>query len=307
MKYKSFYLLSLVSVAAVSAYPMYMGAATLGNFLEKGYINTLEYPKYIIPYTPICLALIATVLAMPLIFRLFGRYALTAASLLALLIFFAAEAGLENIRVIEGNMEMPLQSWQLSLCMATPEVLRSIGKPIYAAGNPAFKIHFYIIAVIIILAVLNTVYGASKMLLEQDFSKKRPLIIQAASVVLFIGLCIFACFTAFYRNGTIEISPLSAMLMCFFFIVFGITTGAYCGSLFCGRGRMLSVLLPAAAASLTTLVMYMGELVLMGGVLFQYGSGPLFEPVSPLPFSFIDIAIILFSGIATYILMDFHK
>jgi hypothetical protein len=47
------------------------------------------------------------------------------------------------------------------------------------------------------------------MLLEQDFGKKRPLIVQAVSVVIFISLCIIACFTAFYRNGTINISPLA--------------------------------------------------------------------------------------------------
>lgn len=307
MRIKGFYLLSLISIVTVSAYPLYMGAATLSNFLKKGYINTAEYPKYIIPYTPICVALIVSISLMPLIFRLFKRYALAVASLLAILIFFTTEAGFENIRVIEGNMEMPLQSWQLSLCMATPEVLRSIGKPIYAEGNPAFKIHFYIIAVIIILAVLNTIYGISKMLMEQDFSKKRPLIIQAVSVALFISLCIFACFTAFYRNGTISISPLSAMLMSLFFIIFGITAGAYCGSMFSGRSRKLSVFLPAAIASLTTLVMYIGELVLMGGVLFRYGSGPMFEPVPPLPFSFVDIAIIIFSGIVTYFIMEHYK
>jgi hypothetical protein len=95
--------------------------------------------------------------------------------------------------------------------------------------------------------------------------------------------------------------------MSFFFIIFGVTSGTYCGSILSGRGRMLSVLLPAAAASLTTLVMYIGELVLMGGALFKYGSGLLFEPVSPLPLSLVDIAIILFSGLVTYYIMSFLK
>lgn len=305
MKYKSFYLLSLLVIALASSYPLYMGALTLGRFLQKGYINTLEYPKYLIPYVPICTALLTAAALMPVIFRLFRRHALAASSTLGLLVFLIAETGLEKIRVIEGTMQMPLESWQLSLCMATPEVLRSIGKPIYAAGNPAFKVHFYIISALIILVVLSTIYGISKMLREQDFSRRRPLVIQGVSILVFIGLCILACLTAFYRNGTINISPLSSILMSIFFIVFGITAGTYCGSILYGKGRLLMVLIPAAAASLTTLLMYIGELTLMGGVLFRYGSGILFEPLAPVPFSIVDIAIILFSGFSTFKIMDY--
>jgi hypothetical protein len=241
---------------------------------------------------------------MPLIFKLFKRYTLAVVSFLGTVIFFASEFGFEQIKVIEGYVKMPLESWQLSLCMATPEVLRSIGEPIYAANNPAFKIHFYIIAIVIILATLNVIYGFSKMLREQDFEKKRPLIAQAVSVVLFIGLCILACFSAFYRNGTINISPLSAILMSVFFIVFGITVGIYSGSIFYGKSKLLSEIIPSITASLTTLIMYIGELVLMGGVLFKYGNGFFFEPIEAFPFSTADIIIILVSGVITHIVMQ---
>ncbi len=311
MKYRNFYFLSLLAVILVSAYPIYMGIATLVSYYQNGYIAAADYKKYIIPYTPICISLIITTALMPLGFKLFKRYTLAFASFLGTAIFFASEFWFEQVKVLEGYVEIPLESWQLSLCMATPEVLRAIGEPIYAENNPAYKIHFYIIAIVIILAVLNVIYGFSKMLREQSFEKKRPLIAQAVSVVLFIGLCILACFSAFYRNGTINISPLSAVLMSVFFIIFGITVGIYCGSIFYGKSRLLSRLIPAAAASLTTLVMYIGELVLMGGVLFKYGSGLFFEPIGAIPFSAIDIAIILVSGVITYIVMtllhDPHK
>lgn len=304
MKYKNFYLLSLLAVVLASVYPIYMGVVTLSSYLKNGAIHVADYQKYIIPYTPICIALIASTALMPLIFKLFKRYTLPVVSLLGTVLFFASELGFEQIQVVERTVKMPLESWQLSLCIATPEVLRSIGESIYAANNPAFKIHFYIIAIVIILAVLNVMYGFSNMLREQDFGKKRPLITQAVSVVLFIGLCILACFTAFYRNGTIHISPLSAILMSVFFIVFGITVGAYCGSIFYGKSKLLSQLIPAITASLTTFIMYIGELVLMGGVLFKYGNGFIFEPIGAIPFSAADIAIILVSGAITYIVMQ---
>jgi hypothetical protein len=303
MNYKKFYILSLLGVVLASVYPIYMGVVTMSSYLQNGFINVADYQKYIIPYTPICIALIASVALMPLIFKLFRRYTLPVISLIASVLFFVSEFGFEQIKVIEGYVKMPLESWQLSLCMATPEVLRSIGEPIYAANNPVFKIHFYIIAIVIILAVLNVIYGFSKMLRDQDYAKKRPLIAQAVSALLFISLCMLACFTAFYRNGTINISALSAILMTVFFIVFGTTVGIYCGSIFYGKGKLLSKIIPGIIASLTTLIMYIGELMLMGGVLFKYGKGLLFRPIAATPFSTVDIAIIIVSGVITYILM----
>ena len=183
MNYKNFYLLSLLALVLASVYPLYMGVETLGSYLQNGSIDVADYHKYIIPYTPISIALIASVALLPLIFKLFKHFTLLVVSVLGTVLFFASEFGFEQIKVIEGYVEMPLESWQLSLCMATPEVLRSIGEPIYAANNPAFKLHFYLIAIVIILAVLNVIYGFSKMIREQDFSKKRPLIAQAIAAV----------------------------------------------------------------------------------------------------------------------------
>ncbi len=303
MNYKNFYLLSLLALVLASVYPLYMGVVTLGSYLQNGSIDVADYPKYIIPYTPISIALIASVALLPLIFKLFKRYTLPIVSVLGIILFFASEFGFEQIKVLEGYVAMPLESWQLSLCMATPEVLRSIGEPIYAANNPAYKLHFYLIAIVIIHAVLNVIYGFSKMIREQDFSKKRPLIAQAVSVALFIALCILACFTAFYRNGTLNISPLSALLMAGFFTVFGITVGIYCGSIFYGKSKLLARILPALIASLTTLIMYFSELELMDGVLFKYGKGFFFETIEVIPFSLADIVIILVSGVITYIVV----
>ncbi len=305
MKYRNFYLLSLVIVALASIYPIYMGAVTLVNYLQNGSVSAADYKKYIIPYTPICIGIIVSTTLMPILFRLCKRYALIAASLLGSILFFAAEMGFEQIKVVEGYTQMPIQSWQAAQCMATPEVLRSIGNPIFAENNPAFKVHFYIIAIVIIITVLNVIYGFSKMLIDKDFGEKRPLIAQTVSVVVFVGLCILACFTAFYRNGTINISPLSASLMAVFFMVYGVTVGIYCVSIFYGKSTLLAKIIPSMAASLTTLVMYIGELMLMGGALFKYGTGLFFEPIGSIPFSIADIVITLSSGIITYIIMHF--
>lgn len=303
-QYKKFYALSVFIILAASVYPIYMALKTLSSYFAKGHVITEEYPKYIIPYAPICISLILVVFLMPVIYRLFKKWCLLASSLFGGLIFFICEFGFEKIRVVEGTINIPLESWQLSLCMVTPEVVKTLGSPIYAENNPAYKVHFYLISIIIILAVLNIVSGFTKMIKEQDFSKKKPLIVQLISTIVFVGLCILACFTAFYRTGDINISPLSATLMSIFFIMFGVTFGAFIGSIFYGKKKFQSVIIPVMASVATTVAMYAGELVLMGGQLYKFGSGFFFEPLGSIPFALVDFTVIIASGAVTYLIMS---
>lgn len=307
MTYRKFYLLSSILIILICSYPVYMGISTLMNYLQNDLIAITNYKKYIIPYTPISISLIAITLLAPVIIRLFKRFALFAASLLGTVLFFITEAGFEQIKVMESQQALPLESWQYSLCVATPQVLRSIGAPLYAENNPGYKVHFYIISLLIILSVLYVIFEYSKMLLTSDYKKKKLLTAQTISIVLFISLCIYACFTAFYRNGDIHIFPLSAILMTLFFIVFGVTTGIYMGSVFYLRKSFLSIILPAVTASLATLVMYIGELILMGGKLFIYGKGFLFQPIGAIPFSTVDYMIIAASGLITLLALYYLK
>jgi len=306
-KYWMFYFASLAVLLGISVYPIYMGWITLSSNLKNGFVTAADYPKYIIPYTPLCIAAIIAVALMPLWFKICKKYTLPVSSVIGACTFFAFEFGLEKIHILDGYEQLPLQSWQYSLCVATPQVLASIGEPIYAKNNPAFKVHFYLIALVILFAVLQTVYGFSKMLRENNFTKRKPLTAQLISLVIFIGLCIFACLTAFYRKGTIQLSSLSSFLMGLFFIAFGVTVGVYFGCIFYGRKRALSILLPSIFAMITTAVMYAGELILMDGELFKYGRGAFFEPIGCVPFAAVDLAVILLSGVITCAVLQFLR
>lgn len=206
--------------------------------------------------------------------------------------------------VIDGtNLITKVENWQMFSCVATPQVRLTAGDILVGNYSPALKTHFYIISIIIILAVVNVIHGFSKMIKTNDFSRKSPFIAQTISVTVFIGLCIFACFTAFYRTGSILVSPVSAVLMCLFFITMGVTSGTYIGSFFYNRSKLLSVTLPAVVSLVMTLVMYVGELILLNGNLYQFGTGSLFRPVAYLPFTIVDIAVMLISGVITYVIM----
>lgn len=309
-KYGTFYIVSLIFLVVLSVYPIKMGIIVLLQYFQNGSVAAEEYPKYIIPYTPMCMAGIVSAALLPVMDKFFKRLALIIDSCIGVGLFFAGELYFEKIKVVEGYTTLPLDSWQYSLCIATPEVLQSIGEPIYAESNPAFKLHFYLIAIVIILSVLSVLYGFMRMFKEGLYQKKKSLVVQTISVTIFIGLCILACFTAFYRNGTLYISPLSAFLTGLFFVVFGVTFGTYFASHLFGKNKLLSVSIPIIIAMLTTAVMYIGELVLMGGHLFVFGNGPFFEPLGTFPFSVCDILIVFISGIITAtlsLLLNRHK
>ena len=301
-KYAAFYAASLLVVFAASAYPVYMGYVTLSSYLRQGFVMAEAYPKYVIPYAPLSIAVMVITALMPVFYKRFRKFSLMIASIAGAAIFLLCEYGFEQIRIVEGYRELPLESWQYSLCVATPEVLKAIGEPIYAENNPAFKIHFYLIALVILLAVTHILHGFTRMIKEEEYHRKKMLIVQLAATVLFILLCILACLTAFYRTGTIVVPPLSAFLMGIFFIVFGIVSGISLSCLFQGRRKLLSVLSPSALSVATTLAMYAAELALMDGVLFRFGHGPFFTPIGGLPFAAVDIFVIFLSGAVTYIL-----
>lgn len=169
MKNKSYgiYCISvLLLVIAASVYPIIMGARILADWLPDGIVAAADYPKYVIPYTPLSLALIAGTALLPLFLRYLKKWATPAASALSLGIFFAAEHFLEGLTVeadISGLIMVPnvtenvdLGNWQMYMCAITPpRVSYEIGiEPIdfsktqvgILAGeySPAFKLHFYL-------------------------------------------------------------------------------------------------------------------------------------------------------------------
>ncbi|MCL2670694.1 MAG: hypothetical protein FWF10_01485 [Clostridiales bacterium] len=307
---KQFYFLSLGSILLLCFYPLWMGVQILSAYIRDGYVHATDYPKYVIPYTPIAIALILAVALLPLAVKLCKRLALPVISVFGVGMFLLTEMLFEQVTVFslqEGAAN--IGSFQAFLCIATPQVMQTIefretiGEALAARYSPVFKLHFYLIAILIVLAVIGVVHGFGKMIREQNYEKRKPLLLQSAAVTAFIGLCIFACFTAFYRTGEITVAPVSAWLMGIFFIVFGLTAGVYTGSLLYFKKPLFSRALPALVAAATTILMYIGELVMMGGELFRFGSGPFFASIGACAFAPMDWVVVLLSGVITYLLL----
>jgi hypothetical protein len=91
--------------------------------------------------------------------------------------------------------------------------------------------------------------------------------------------------------------------MSVFFILLGVTVGIFAGSLLLRKRKSIALLIPSAIALLTTLVMYIGEMILLHGHLYRFGSGLLFDGIEGIILAPVDIIVIIMSGAVTLLTM----
>ena len=94
--FRWFYTLSLLGVIAASCWPLMMGVRVVRDMIVQGTVMGKDYPKYIIPYMPIALALLAGVALMPVAMKFFRKYALLLGTGISTILFFAFEFILER-------------------------------------------------------------------------------------------------------------------------------------------------------------------------------------------------------------------
>ena len=301
-----YYLFSCLGVLIASYYPLSMGIRVVTDMLANGSVAKENYPKYVIPYTPISVAVIVGVLLMPLCMKLFKRFALVGGGSVAAGVFFAAESLLEQ-KVVVSTAETvtKLEDWQMYMCYVPPEgwgetvttyKTQTAVEILMGEYHPAFKLHFYMISVVLILTILNCLYGFGQMVKTGETRRRRSLILQSVCSLAFLGLCILACFTAFWRDGSIRVSALSAALMSVFFVLFGVTAGVFAGSFLLGKRSPVSIWFPSITASAMTLLMYVGEMFLLNGHLYVFGTGFLFDSIAGIVFAPIDLLVIAAAG-----------
>jgi hypothetical protein len=296
--FKKYYLFSLAGVICASFYPLYMGLRVILDMISYGTVQGENYPKYIIPYTPISIAVLVGVLLMPLILDKVKKLAVLLASGISFAVFLIAEMLFENMVIVTTGGTSSVENWQMYLCAVPPEgfATRTWTTVNILGGefDPMYKIHFYVISAVLILSILTCLYGFGHMIRTGDARRKKTLISLSVASGLFLGLCIFACFTAFFRGGELLVSPLSAWLMTVFFVTLGVTGGLFAGTFLQGKRKVIAVVVPSLIAIDMTIIMYIGELILLHGNLYRFGTGFLFEKfifLAP-----IDYLIVLLSG-----------
>lgn len=310
-RFALYYLFSFIGVLLASYYPLSMGVRVIRDMMTDGAVLQENYPKYIIPYTPICLAVLLGVLLMPLFIKCLKKLSLLGGAAISVGTFFVLERLLEQKVVVQAAQTTALlEAWQMSMCVQTPYSMQmkvALTPVDILIGNydPAFKLHFYMISVVLILALLNCFYGFGQMIKSGDKKRCKSLILQSACTLLFLGLCILACFTAFWRDGNLQVSALSAVLMAVFFILLGVTVGVFVGSFLMGKRKFVSVWIPAIIATAITLTMYIGEMILLSGHLYLFGTGWFFQSIPGIVLAPADLLVIASAGGITMLLYSF--
>ncbi len=297
---KRYCLTCIISVLILSVYPLYMGVRVVWEMLQNGAVISENYPKYLIPYTPISLALLIGALLLPLLKRLTQMRSIIVLSLTSLGVFFIAELLFENMLIITDNANTTLESWQMYMCYMSPAgyATRTWTPVDVLIGDysPLFKLHFYMISVIIILTGINCMLWFAREAEAPDPQKRKALVLQAISSAIFLGLCVFACFTAFFRTGELYISAVSAILMSAFFVILGVNAAIFAGSFLLTKPKKYAIGVPVALSVIVTLLMYLGETLLLSGNLYRFGRGRFFESCMGLALAPVDILIVCVSG-----------
>ena len=312
---KKFYLKTLALLAVVSAYPVFNGLRMLYLSWKQGPLEPGQYTKYVIPYAAIGLAVLLFALIQPWLQKI-KRFALATGLALAYSIFFVIERLLEGLQISVKGLTLidvatmqpggyypysTVDIYQAMLCYVGPSSesiaigSSTFGKLYYVMGDSGFKVHYYMISLLLITMVCCLLYDIAKMQHNENYEKKKALAIRIVATAALIALCIFANTTAFFRQATAIQTPLASLLTALFFIVLGVAVGLYSGSYLLDKTELWSLYLPAFLALLAVVLMYIGEAAMMNGNLYRFGSGWFFARLPMTSLALVDVLIILFT------------
>ena len=358
-KNKRFYIISIATLAVLSGYPLVNGIRMAVLNAVNGALEPEQYAKYVVPYAAICAAVLLFAVLRP-VYQKAKRLELPIGLGVSYGAFFAVERFLEamQIRVTDmtlidaatlapgaaGAADPTADIWQASLCIASPELRQqsltyaSRDSFFYVIGNAAYKVHYYLISLILITMVCGLVYGIAKMIRTGDAgyvggtgdtsgtgdiggadytdntggtdnaTQTKSIYLRGASTAAIVALCVFANTTAFFRKAAPIQTPLASILTGLFFVILGAAAGVYIGSCLLKKGKAIGTGLPVALSFCVAVLMYVGEAAMMSGNLYRFGTGWFFRGIPSIALAPVDILIILLSGaLAWLVLIAAHK
>ncbi|MCL1805360.1 MAG: hypothetical protein FWG28_05100 [Clostridiales bacterium] len=325
---KRFYFMSFAALAILSAYPLINGARMAYISVTSGALQPEQYAKYVVPYAAICVSLLYFAALQPLFFRL-KRFAFPVGIATTYGVFFALERFFETMQIhvagmtlvdastlapdAAGSVAATADLWQASLCMITPVIqtqsltYAALYRTYYVAGDNAYKIHYYLISLILITMVCGLIYSIAKLLRGSDRDMARPVYLRGISTAALVALCIFANTTAFFRQAAPVQTPLASSLTAVFFIALGAAVGIYAGSFLLGKGIRLGIGVPVSLSLCTTALMYAGEAAMMKGNLYRFGTGWFFRGLPGVALAAVDILIVLLSGGLAWLILGMAR
>ena len=338
---KRFYIISVAALAVLSAYPLINGIRMAYISIINGAIEPEQYAKYVVPYAAICAALLWFAILQPVFMKL-KRFAFPVGITTSFGVFFAVESFFESMQIHVAGMTLidasaltpdtasigglTADAWQAALCIASPPLREQsltyaiLDRYYYVAGDSTYKIHYYLISLLLITMVCGLICGAAKMLRDDGRAAWRqntgqdvpvtadkllkPIFLRGASAAALIALCVFANTTAFFRKTAPIQTPLASALTGLFFVTLGASAGVYAGSYLLKKGKRLGVGVPVLISVCAAALMYAGEAAMMRGNLYRFGIGWFFRGLPAISLAPIDILIVLLSGASTWLILS---
>ena len=360
-KTRRFYILSVMILLILSAYPLINGIRLIYFSFVNGVIEADQLAGYIIPYAAISVSVLLFAALHPLFIKL-KRYAFPVGITAAFGIFFAVERFFESLQVKAAGMVLmnyftlapeavepsaTLDMWQAFSCVASPVMLSpspsyySMQESYYVLNNNFYKIHYYLISLIMIVMVCSLMHGIAKwlrvkepsganlneqettvyhtqkigteipeagLLTKSGFGSftptgSKPLFMRGISTAVLLALCIFANTTSFFRQAAPIQTPLASVLTCLFFVLLGSVVGIYIGSYLMDKGIRLGVYMPVIASLSITILMYVGEALMMSGNLYRFGIGWFFNGLPGIILAPVDVIVVALSGLLTWFIL----
>ncbi|MCL1809665.1 MAG: hypothetical protein FWG42_07885 [Clostridiales bacterium] len=323
-KNKRYYIISLATLAVLSAYPVANGIRIAFLNLANGAIEPEQYAKYVVPYAAICVSLLLFAVLLPVFLKL-KRLAFPIGLVTVYGAFFAVERFFETVQIHVDGMTLILAPspaagavgqtatvdiWQAAQCAISPVVLDQSSltyayqdRFLYVIGDSTYKIHYYLIALVLITMVCGLLFSIAKMLRGTSKHNSKPIFLRAASTGLLVAMCVFANTTAFFRSPATIQTPLASALTCMFFIVLGASAGIYAGSFLLDKKLWLGIGAPVAISLSAVSLMYVGEAAMMNGRLYRFGTGWFFDALPKIAPAPVDILVVLLSGVATWLIL----
>ena len=327
-KNKQLYFLSLVVLAVLSAYPLINSVHMAAISITNGALEPEQYVKYVVPYAAICVSLLFFAAMQPVFLKL-KRLAFPVGIGFAYGVFLALERFFETMQIRTSGMTLidaatltpnaagsttaTVDIWQAALCIVSPEIReQSLTYALqesffYVIGSTAYKVHYYLISLILIAMVCGLIYGVAKMLRSGDMSQKKPFFLRGVSTAALVALCVFANTTAFFRQAASIQTPLAAILTGAFFVLLGTVVGIYVGSYLFEKSKCPGIGIPVLLSLFVTVLMYIGEAVMMNGNLYRFGTGWFFRGLAGIVPAPVDILIVLLSGGITWLILGMAR
>ena len=324
---RKFYLLSLLILLILSAYPLIGGVRMAIFHIANGVLEPEQYAKYVVPYAAICVSLLFYAALQPLWHKM-KRLALPVGLGMAYAVFFGVERFFEAMPVHTSGMTLidaatlatdstaaitTADAWQAALCIVSPVMRQqsltyaSLDSFYYVIGDSAYKAHYYLISLALITMVGGLIHGIAKTLREGSVSRREPHLLRSMATASLVALCIFANTTAFFRQAAPIQTPLASLLTGLFFVVLGAAAGVYIGSYLLDKGEAVGIGLPVLLSLVFTVLLYAGEAVMMKGKLYRFGTGWFFDALPGVTLAPVDTLIILLSGWLTWLILSLAR